>query len=182
MVRLYFPMKKYNKDTGEVLDSCCGNVLWDISTRQPDHLVKRALQRIRDAGLWCSPFPEGDGVAFDRGELSNYRILLLMRGAFSWLKLKPCPHSGEQYYTICDVTTDSDPEKNLVTLSGPDVFTGYLVTVTIPAKEYETLVNGQVVIQKAVPSLSAAEREFLITGNSKALMEERRKNGYDEEF
>lgn len=48
-------------------------------------------------------------------------------------------------------------------VSGKDVFTGRVVVVKVPANELYAYRQGKM-IQDAMPSLSADEREFLISG------------------
>lgn len=51
------------------------------------------------------------------------------------------------------------------TFTGPCIVTGETVSVTVPAKELNAYRRGAL-IQEAMPSLSAADREFLMTGIS----------------
>jgi len=56
-------------------------------------------------------------------------------------------------------------------VSGKDVFTGKSVMVKIPADELYAYRQGAM-IQNAMPSLSADEREFLISGMYESFPEE----------
>jgi len=59
------------------------------------------------------------------------------------------------------VTYDSDN----VTVSGKCVFTKKPYSVKVPRNEYDKWLDGEL-IQRAMPSVSADDREFLISGVS----------------
>ena len=52
------------------------------------------------------------------------------------------------------------------TFTGPCVITNKQTSVTIPSEELHTLRTTDLSIQKALPSLSASDREFVKTGIS----------------
>ena len=61
----------------------------------------------------------------------------------------------------CKITEDYNPHRYIVT--GEDVFTKTPVRVEIPAQELFAYRSGAM-IQDAMPSVNAADREFLISG------------------
>lgn len=66
--------------------------------------------------------------------------------------------------TYCVVTEEYTP-KHVYIYTGPCVLSGKLVTVRIPAEELHAYRRG-LMIQDAMPSLKADEREFLLSGMS----------------
>lgn len=55
---------------------------------------------------------------------------------------------------------------HVYTVVGPDVLTGNIAQVPIPAAELHAYRRGGVYIQDAMPSLNDEQREFLISGVS----------------
>ena len=64
---------------------------------------------------------------------------------------------------VCSCIKLYQPERYIFT--GPCIVTKEEISVTVPAEEVEAYREGKL-IQDAMPSLSADEREFLISGMS----------------
>ena len=77
------------------------------------------------------------------------------------------------YYALSDACEWTEAKDGVFTISGPCIVTGKTVTVTIKVAEYDEYERGAY-IQDALKSLSADEREFLMSGHSK--------EGWDQTF
>lgn len=64
----------------------------------------------------------------------------------------------------CTYTEEFEGGKHVYVYTGKCVFTGKQVTVRIPADELFAYRQGSKTIQRAMPSLSDDDREFLISG------------------
>lgn len=65
----------------------------------------------------------------------------------------------------CDYTEEYKDGNHFYIYTGPCVISGKKITVRIPGKELYAYRKGEL-IQHAMPSLTPAEREFLISGIS----------------
>jgi hypothetical protein len=67
-----------------------GNLLWPTSQLSgKEALLEASLLSIRAAGYWASPYPEGDGVTFDKKPRtqSDEQTLADFQSAFPWLTI-----------------------------------------------------------------------------------------------
>ncbi|MCV2362823.1 hypothetical protein LNV23_05085 [Paucibacter sp. DJ1R-11] len=67
-----------------------GNLLWHVAQLAgKEALLEASLLSIRAAGYWASPYPEGDGVTFDKKPRtqSDEQTLADFQSAFPWLTI-----------------------------------------------------------------------------------------------
>ncbi|MCE1202211.1 MAG: hypothetical protein LWX09_08970 [Bacteroidia bacterium] len=167
-----------------------GNLIWGLSNPQDDELVTRGLEYLRRRSYYASPFPEGDGICYDIKGLPEETIYEDVIQAFPWLNISlpdtpenrmmmlkhadedsfVVPKPGSFYYKLCQQTESTEDGVTYLTITGPDVFTGQTRSVKVKKAELEQVDNG-VPIQLAMQSVSAADREFLISGMGKLLSE-----------
>lgn len=177
MARLYFPKIVTDKETGIVTDNYPGTMVWGLDNQQTYYYVRRGIATLRRFGIRSALLSTLDSIEYKRDGKTNMELFLAMKRAWYHLKLLPTPERGCLYYTICDVEEFEKDSKEFIRLIGPDVFSGEKYEVVIPKSEHESLLNG-VQFKRAVKSLSIRDREFLITGNSKEIIEE--KEDWDE--
>ena len=137
MALLIFPHAQY-----------LGNMYWNENEKPAQKTISKALNSFRSKGYFASPFPEGDGICFEHDNLKNIDFFKDFIDAFPNLDLQiydtpenrkiqlevnktPVPKPGNFYYKLCDKKTIYNNNQEEIMITGPDVITSEMFTVTI---------------------------------------------------
>ncbi|RZJ48725.1 MAG: hypothetical protein EOO44_20045, partial [Flavobacterium sp.] len=85
-------------------ENTSGNLLWHSPYLYPQDHLQQGIDELIEKGYWVSAFPEGDGLAFSHKIIGNKGILVDLKIAFPWMKIK------EQLDHV-DLELDEDAQK-----------------------------------------------------------------------
>jgi len=159
-----------------------GNLYWDEDEKPSQKNINKAINYLWSKGYFASAFPEGDGICFEHDNLKNIDFFKDFIDVFPDLNLQihdtpenrklllqvnkpPIPKPGHFYYKICNKNIIDNNGKEEIMITGPDVITGNMFSVTITKEQLDLLDKG-FPIEIVLNHLPVNEREFLISGIS----------------